>query len=104
MVSKKKDVVKEYIIYREKRNIVRGRKIYNDYMFIVNIESNDIIKENVNMNVDILVGMMMKFVSEVIKIFIDYVFLFEEVKEVMMDNYIYIYDKDYYFMKLLICI
>ncbi|MEE7988278.1 ATP cone domain-containing protein, partial [Clostridioides difficile] len=49
MASKKKDVAKEYITYREKRNIARGRKTYNDYMSIVNTESNDITKENANM-------------------------------------------------------
>ncbi|HBV67295.1 MAG TPA: anaerobic ribonucleoside-triphosphate reductase, partial [Clostridiales bacterium] len=36
MASKRKDVAKEYIIYRNKRNIARGRKQYDIYMDIVN--------------------------------------------------------------------
>ncbi|EOE7213334.1 anaerobic ribonucleoside-triphosphate reductase [Clostridioides difficile] len=104
MASKKKDVAKEYITYREKRNIARGRKTYNDYMSIVNTESNDITKENANMNADTPAGMMMKFASETTKTFTDHVLLSEEAKEAMMDNYIHIHDKDYYPTKSLTCI
>ncbi|HBY3218577.1 TPA: anaerobic ribonucleoside-triphosphate reductase, partial [Clostridioides difficile] len=104
MASKKKDVAKEYITYREKRNIARGRKTYNDYMSIVNTESNDITKENANMNADTPAGMMMKFASEATKTFTDHVLLSEEAKEAMMDNYIHIHDKDYYPTKSLTCI
>ncbi|WP_227831874.1 MULTISPECIES: anaerobic ribonucleoside-triphosphate reductase [unclassified Clostridioides] len=104
MASKKKDVAKEYITYREKRNIARERKTYNDYMTIVNTESNDITKENANMNADTPAGMMMKFASEATKIFTDHKLLSEEAKEAMIDNYIHIHDKDYYPTKSLTCI
>ncbi len=50
MASKRKDVAKEYIIYRNKRNIARGRKQYDIYMDIVNAIPNDVTRENANMN------------------------------------------------------
>ena len=70
MKSRYADVAKDYILYREKRNIARGRKTYEMYMGIVNTIANDITRENANMNVETPAGMMMKFASETSKPFV----------------------------------
>ena len=44
MKSQYKNVAKAYILYREKRNIARGRKTYEMYMGILNTIANDITK------------------------------------------------------------
>ena len=70
MKSQYKQVAKDYILYREKRNIARGRKTYDTYMGIVNTIANDVTRENANMNADTPAGMMMKFASETSKPFV----------------------------------
>lgn len=104
MASKRKDVAKEYIIYRSKRNIARGRKQYDIYMDIVNTVPNDITRENANMNADTPAGMMMKFASESSKPFVDDCLLSESSKYYVDNNYIHIHDKDYYPTKSLTCL
>jgi len=104
MASKRKDVAKEYIIYRNKRNIARGRKQYDIYMDIVNAVSNDVTRENANMNADTPAGMMMKFASESSKPFVDDCLLSEQSKSFVDNNYIHIHDKDYYPTKSLTCL
>ena len=42
MQSQYKNVAKAYILYREKRNIARGRKTYDTYMGFVNTIANDV--------------------------------------------------------------
>jgi len=80
MSSKRQDAAKEYIIYRNKRNIARGRRQYDIYMDIVNTVPNDITRENANMNADTPAGMMMKFASESSKPFVDDCLLSEKSK------------------------
>lgn len=104
MSSKRKDVAKEYIIYRNKRNISRGRKQYDIYMDIVNAVPNEITRENANMNADTPAGMMMKFASESSKPFVDDCLLSEKSKYYVDNNYIHIHDKDYYPTKSLTCL
>nr|WP_312578748.1 anaerobic ribonucleoside triphosphate reductase [Sedimentibacter sp.] len=104
MASERKDVAKEYIIYRNKRNIARGRKQYDIYMDIVNAVSNDVTRENANMNADTPAGMMMKFASESSKPFVDDCLLSEQSKYYVDNNYIHIHDKDYYPTKSLTCL
>lgn len=104
MNSNRKDVAKEYIKYREKRNIARGQKTYETFMTIVNAENNDITRENANMNADTPAGMMMKFASETTKPFVDDMLLSQDVKEAVRNNYIHIHDKDYYPTKSLTCL
>jgi ribonucleoside-triphosphate reductase len=104
MASKRKDVAKEYIIYRDKRNIARGRKQYDIYMDIVNAVPNDVTRENANMNADTPAGMMMKFASESSKPFVDDCLLSEQSKSFVKNNYIHIHDKDYYPTKSLTCL
>ncbi len=104
MASKRKDVAKEYIIYRNKRNIARGRRQYDIYMDIVNAVPNDITRENANMNADTPAGMMMKFASESSKMFVDDCLLSEQSKYYVDNNYIHVHDKDYYPTKSLTCL
>ena len=104
MKSQYKNVAKAYILYRDKRNIARGRKTYDMYMGIVNTIANDITKENANMNADTPAGMMMKFASETTKPFVDDFLLSTDVKEAVKEGYIHIHDKDYYPTKSLTCL
>lgn len=104
MVSQRKDVAKEYIIYRNKRNVARGRKQYDIYMDIVNAVPNDVTRENANMNADTPAGMMMKFASESSKPFVDDCLLSEQSKYYVANNYIHVHDKDYYPTKSLTCL
>ena len=60
MKSQYKNVAKTYILYRDKRNIARGRKTYDTYMSIINTIANDITKENANMNAEIKNTAMLK--------------------------------------------
>jgi len=104
MKSQYKNVAKAYILYRDKRNIARGRKTYDMYMGIVNTIANDITKENANMNADTPAGMMMKFASENAKAFVGDMLLSQGTKDYVKSNYIHIHDADYYPTKSLTCL
>lgn len=104
MKSRYKNVAKEYILYRDKRNIARGRQTYETYMSIVNTIANDITKENANMNAETPAGMMMKFASESSKSFVMDMLLSEQTKDFVKSNYIHIHDADYYPTKSLTCL
>ena len=104
MKSERKDVAKNYISYREKRSIARRSKTRDIFLEIINAKSNDITRENANMNADTPAGMMMKFASETTKPFVDDYLLSSEVKEAEQNNYIHIHDKDYYPTKSLTCV
>ncbi len=104
MKSQYKNVAKSYILYREKRNIARGRKTYEMYMGIVNTIANDITKENANMNAETPAGMMMKFASESSKPFVIDMLLSQEAKDYVKSNYVHIHDADYYPTKSLTCL
>jgi len=104
MKSQYKNVAKAYILYREKRNIARGRKTYDTYMGIVNTIANEITKENANMNTDTPAGMMMKFASETSKPFVLDMLLTDTAKDYVKSNYIHIHDADYYPTKSLTCL
>ncbi len=104
MKSPYKNVAKAYILYREKRNIARGRKTYETYMGIINTIANDVTKENANMNTDTPAGMMMKFASETSKPFVLDMLLSDTAKDYVKSNYIHIHDADYYPTKSLTCL
>lgn len=104
MASKRKDVAKSYILFREQRNKARGRKSYETYMDIVNTVANDITKENANMNADSPAGMMMKFASETSKQFVDDCLLSDKANEFIKENKLHVHDKDYYPTKSLTCL
>ena len=103
MKSSRKDVAKKYIAYRNQRRIARKAKTRDIFQEIINIQSNDVTRENANMNADTPAGMMMKFASESTKPFVDDFMLSEEVYDAVRDNYLHIHDKDYYPTKSLTC-
>ncbi len=104
MKSARKDVAQKYIAYRNQRSIARKAKTRDVFMEIVNIQKNEVTRENANMNADTPAGMMMKFASESTKPFVDDYLLSEEVRDAVKHNYIHIHDKDYYPTKSLTCV
>jgi len=104
MASNRKDVARKYIIYRNERNKIRKSKTYAVFNSIVNTVSNDVTKENANMNAETPAGMMMKFASETTKAYTDDELISDEAREAVDNNYIHIHDKDYYPTKSLTCL
>lgn len=104
MNSSRKDVAQKYIAYRNQRSIARKAKTMDMFLEIIDIKSNDITRENANMNADTPAGMMMKFSSETTKPFVDDYLLSEDVKAAVSGNYLHIHDKDYYPTKSLTCV
>ena len=104
MKSSRKEVAKKYIAYRNQRSIARKAKIRDMFLEIIDAKSNDITRENANMNADSPAGMMMKFASETTKPFVDDYLLSQEANDAMENNYLHIHDKDYYPTKSLTCV
>lgn len=104
MASPRKEVAKNYIAYRDKRSIARKAKTREMFLEIVEAKSNDVTRENANMNADTPAGMMMKFASETTKPFVDDYLLSEQALWAVRNNYLHIHDKDYYPTKSLTCI
>lgn len=104
MKSSRKEVAKKYIAYRNQRSIARKAKTRDMFLEIINTKSNDITRENANMNADTPAGMMMKFASETTKPFVDDYLLAPDVLEAVKNGYIHIHDKDYYPTKSLTCV
>ena len=104
MRSPRKEVAKKYIAYRDKRSIARQAKTRDVFLEIIEAKSNDITRENANMNADSPAGMMMKFASETTKPFVDDYLLTAEAREAVRGNYLHIHDKDYYPTKSLTCV
>lgn len=104
MKSARKDVAQKYIAYRNQRSIARKAKTRDVFMEIVNIQKNDVTRENANMNADTPAGMMMKFASESTKPFVDDFLLSADVRDAVQHNLLHIHDKDYYPTKSLTCV
>ena len=104
MKSPRKEVARSYIAYRDKRSIARKAKTREMFLEIVEAKSNDVTRENANMNADTPAGMMMKFASETTKPFVDDYLLSEDTRWAVRNNYLHIHDKDYYPTKSLTCI
>lgn len=104
MKSTRKEVAKRYISYRNRRSIARKAKTREIFLEIVEAKSNDVTRENANMNADTPAGMMMKFASETTKPFVDDYLLSEQTLWAVNNNYLHIHDKDYYPTKSLTCI
>ena len=104
MNSPRKEVAKRYIAYRDQRSIARKAKTRDMLHEIIEAKSNDITRENANMNTDSPAGMMMKFASETTKPFVDDYLLTPEAREAVRHNYLHIHDKDYYPTKSLTCV
>lgn len=96
MKSKRKDVARKYIAYRDQRSIARKARTRDMFLEIIEAKNNDITRENANMNTDSPAGMMMKFASESTKPFVDDYLLSPDVKAAVNENLIHIHDKDYY--------
>ena len=76
---------------------------YKTFQSIVNLENNDVTRENGNINADTPAGMMMKFASSLSKeAAIEYM-LSDEAKEYLANNLIHIHDLDYYPTKAVNC-
>lgn len=104
MKSSRKDVAQKYITYRNQRSIARKAKTRDMFLEIIETKSNDVTRENANMNADTPAGMMMKFASETTKPFVDDYLLSESVKSAVSEGYLHIHDKDYYPTKSLTCV
>lgn len=104
MDSARPDVAKEYIRYREKRNLARKADSIEIFNSIIQAQANDITRENANMNADTPAGMMMKFASESAKTYVDECLLPDEVRDAVKANKLHIHDKDYYPTRSLTCI
>ncbi len=104
MKSPRKEVAKRYIAYRDQRSIARRAKTRDMFLEIIEAKSNDITRENANMNTDSPAGMMMKFASETTKPFVDDYLLSPEARAAVMGGYLHIHDKDYYPTKSLTCV
>ncbi|MDO5569856.1 MAG: anaerobic ribonucleoside triphosphate reductase [Bacteroidales bacterium] len=104
MKSSRKEVAKAYISYRNARSVARRAKTRDIFLEIIEAKSNDVTRENANMNADTPAGMMMKFASETTKPFVDDYLLSEEVKVAIKKGYLHIHDKDYYPTKSLTCV
>ena len=104
MGSSRKEVAQEYITYRYNRDVARKSKSKAMFLEIIETKSNDVTRENANMNADTPAGMMMKFASETTKPFVDDFLLSQEARNAIAGGYIHVHDKDYYPTKSLTCI
>lgn len=104
MASSRKEVAQMYITYRYNRDVARKSKSKDMFLEIIETKSNDVTRENANMNADTPAGMMMKFASETTKPFVDDFLLSLEARNAVKEGYIHIHDKDYYPTKSLTCL
>lgn len=104
MGSSRKEVAQSYITYRYNRDVARKSRTKEMFVDIIGAKSNDITRENANMNADTPAGMMMKFASETTKPFVDDFLLSSDVREAVNGGYVHIHDKDYYPTKSLTCL
>ena len=98
------EVAKNYILYRDKHATARETETRKLFESIINVEKNDVTRDNANMNADTPAGMMMKFSAETTKPFVDKYILSKEAKDAVDNNYIHIHDKDYYLTKSFTCL
>ena len=104
MSSSRKEVAQNYITYRYNRDVARKSRTKEMFLEIIETKSNEVTRENANMNADTPAGMMMKFASETTKPFVDDFLLSYEAREAFQKGYIHIHDKDYYPTKSLTCL
>ena len=98
------EVAKAFILYRDKHATMRETETRKLFESIINVEKNDVTRDNANMNADTPAGMMMKFSAETTKPFVDKYILSGEIKNAVDNNYIHIHDKDYYLTKSFTCL
>ena len=95
MKSRRKDVAQLYIAYRNQRSVARKAKTRDIFLEIIETKSNEVTRENANMNADTPAGMMMKFSSETTKPFVDDYLLVEEEKNAVRQGYLHIRSEEH---------
>lgn len=100
------DMAKNYILYRDMRNIERHKRttIKKSFDGIVTVEKNNINNENANMAGDTPAGQMMTFASETTKDYTHKYLLNPEYSNAHMAGDIHIHDLDYYPTKTSTCV
>ncbi|MFV0431266.1 MAG: anaerobic ribonucleoside triphosphate reductase [Alphaproteobacteria bacterium] len=100
------NVAKRYIKYREKRRETRSQSqiIKESINGIINIENNDLTKENANMAAHTPAGQMMQIASLSSKDYALNYLLSEPHAKLHEDGYIHIHDLDYYASKTTTCV
>ncbi|TCZ80104.1 anaerobic ribonucleoside triphosphate reductase [Paenibacillus albiflavus] len=105
MKSKRKDVAKKYILYRDKRTEERFKRtqLYQVGQNIVHTLDMDLIRENANLNGESFSGKMSKFGSEFAKWCVNFS-LPQHIADAVESNYLYIHDLDQYLIGTTNCI
>lgn len=100
------DMAKNYILYRDMRNIERHKRttIKKSFDGIVTVEKNNINNENANMAGDTPAGQMMTFASETTKDYTHKYLLNPEYSAAHLAGDIHIHDLDYYPTKTSTCV
>lgn len=76
----------------------------DNFLKLIDIEANEMTRENANLNTDTPAGMMLKFAGETTKWFAKDELLSEEARSAVENGYIHIHDLDYYPTKSLTCV
>lgn len=95
MSSEYKEAARAFILYRDKRNKARCSESDEVIRSIVNAESNEVTKENANMNAASPAGMMAKIASERSKEYAENYLLTEEAMKFKNDNLVHVHDLDW---------
>ncbi|RUA06289.1 MAG: anaerobic ribonucleoside triphosphate reductase [Fusobacteria bacterium] len=100
------EIAKNYILYRDMRNIERHKRttIKKSFDGIVTVEKNNINNENANMAGDTPAGQMMTFASETTKDYTHKYLLNPEYSMAHKNGDIHIHDLDYYPTKTSTCV
>lgn len=106
MTSARKDVAREYITYRQRRNEERMRKseLYKVGQEIIDVTDLDMARENANLNGESFSGKMSKFGSEYSKWYARNFILPKKFVKAIEDNYVYPHDLDQYVLGTTNCI
>ena len=97
MGSNRKDVAREYIIYRKERSDIRenGSVFMKLYDSIIDVQNHDIMQENANVDGHSPMGIMGKIGYESAKIFATKKVSNKEIKKSIEEGYIYPHDWDF---------
>lgn len=98
MRSSRKDVAKEYIMYRQKRTEerIKQSELFKIGEGIISGENEDVTKENANLNGESFSGKMNRFGSEYSKMYARNVILPKRLLKAIDDGYVYVHDLDHY--------
>lgn len=98
------DVAERYILYREHRNKMRGRKQYDLFTDIIDVKGSNLARDNANMNAYTPSGMMYKFAAITSQQYAKDYLLSDETKQAVADNILHVHDLDYYPTKAVNCL